>query len=176
MKRFLFLSLLALAVLMPTLANADTGYDQWGYNYQANMFVGFYENYSRPTVPVTESTDRLMMKWNDAWMDENKVRHAGYATYIDSGAWLTNHERWIDEDGTKHTYFVKIISACSNWTQSGGNWIDQNGDTVGPVIWGQFAVIQELLDGETLTKSEADSGLGHLENPITILSEEVILE
>ena len=26
----------------------ETGYDQWGYNYQAHMFNGFYGNYSRP--------------------------------------------------------------------------------------------------------------------------------
>lgn len=73
------------------------GYDQWGYNYQANMFNGWYGNYSRPTVPAT-SGDSLMMKWNDAWLsskdcdDDHKLdRHFGFVSYRGSGAWLTNH-------------------------------------------------------------------------------------
>ncbi len=73
------------------------GYDKWGYNYQANMFNGFYDNYTRPAELAT-SGDRLMMKWNDAWLSskdcdgDNKLdRHFGYPTYKDSGAWLTNH-------------------------------------------------------------------------------------
>lgn len=41
------------------------GYDQWGYNYQANMFNGWYDNYTRPSTPVTTG-DWLMMKWNNA--------------------------------------------------------------------------------------------------------------
>jgi hypothetical protein len=80
--------------------NGDTlsvGYDKWGYNYQAKMFNGFYDNYSRPTTPVTDG-DKLMMKWNDAWLsnqncddDDLLDRHLGYDTYRGSGAWLTNH-------------------------------------------------------------------------------------
>ena len=43
------------------------GYDKWGYNYQAHMFNGYADNYSRPAVPVT-SGDKLNMKWSDAWL------------------------------------------------------------------------------------------------------------
>jgi len=73
------------------------GYDKWGYNYQANMFNGWYGNYSRPSTPVSGG-DQLMMKWNNAWLsnqdcdgDGKLDRHLGYPTYKDSGAWLTNH-------------------------------------------------------------------------------------
>ena len=98
---------------------------------------------------------------------------SGYRTY----AWLTNHERWIDGTGEKHTYFVKIIAACSDWDVISGNWVDAEGTIVGPVIWGDFAIIQELLDGEMVVKSEADCGLGNLENPEALaLIEETILE
>ena len=45
-----------------------TGYDQWGYNYQAHIFNGLYENYSRPDVVVTEGTENLVMKWSDDWL------------------------------------------------------------------------------------------------------------
>ena len=41
------------------------GYDIWGYNYQAHMFYGFYENNLRPEIPVTEGT-MLIMKWSDS--------------------------------------------------------------------------------------------------------------
>jgi hypothetical protein len=77
----------------------QTGYDQWGYNYQAKMFNGFYDNYSRPATPVT-SGDSLMMKWNDAWLSNQDCdgdfkldRHYGFTSYRGSGAWLTNHQK-----------------------------------------------------------------------------------
>ena len=44
------------------------GFDKWGYNYQAHMFNGLYENFSRPPVPVTESNTNLIMKWSDDWL------------------------------------------------------------------------------------------------------------
>ena len=78
-------------------APISLGYDQWGYNYEAHMFNGWYDNYSRPSTPATGG-DRLMMKWNDAWLsnqscDENYLldRHYGFESYVGSGAWLTNH-------------------------------------------------------------------------------------
>lgn len=71
------------------------GYDQWGYNYQAHMFNGLYENASRPTIPATKGTLNLIMKWNDAWLSnkscdgDSKLDRSD--PYIGSGAWLTNH-------------------------------------------------------------------------------------
>lgn len=78
----------------------EIGYDQWGYNYQAHMFNGYYGNAGRPTTPVTSGT-WLQMKWNDAWLSNKDYkhdgdtlldRHYGFPTYMDSGAWLTNHQ------------------------------------------------------------------------------------
>jgi len=98
-----------------------TGFDAYGYNYQAYMFSGSYFNvYSggagfppyegddaaylaeNPTAAnhwawPYRSTD-LLMKWNDAWLsnadcdgDGKLDRHYGYDSYIGSGAWETNH-------------------------------------------------------------------------------------
>ncbi len=80
------------------------GYDQWGYNYQAHMFNGFYDNYARPANLVTEGP-WLMMKWSDEWLsnsdcnDDGKLDR-GYSCDPENagssgcyGAWLTNHER-----------------------------------------------------------------------------------
>jgi hypothetical protein len=99
----------------------ETGYDIFGYNYQAHMFNGYYANvylgrdgyppYEGNTeeylamYPEVESKwywpyrdDQLIMKWNDAWLSNKDCdddgaldRHYGYDSYIGSGAWETNH-------------------------------------------------------------------------------------
>jgi hypothetical protein len=153
-----------------------TGYDQWGYNYQAMMFNGLYDNYSRPAVPATEG-DSLMMKWNDAWLsnkdcnDDGKLdRHFGYASYKGSGAWLTNHMSGSYEvDGKTHkwTYFVKIVAVPLDAVNVGGTWYTSAGGIeIGPAIWGVFAIIQEIYndtgtgDHGVLYKSPTSPGFG----------------
>jgi hypothetical protein len=98
-----------------------TGYDIFGYNYQAHMFNGSYANVylGRDGLPPYEGDDAaylaahpeaagkwywpyrtvtLQMKWNDQWLsnqdqdgDGKLDRHYGYPTYVGSGAWETNH-------------------------------------------------------------------------------------
>ena len=131
-----------------------TGYDMWGYNYQAHQYIGYYGNYQRPPDPVDWGY-RLMMKWNDAWLsnkdcdgDSKLDRHYGFDSYIGSGAWLTNHQsgEYEGEDGKicKWTYFVKIIAAPADATAIGGVWYTADGIEIGPVIWGAFAIVQEV--------------------------------
>jgi hypothetical protein len=118
------------------------GFDQWGYNYQAHIFNGYYDNYSRPTVPVT-SGDMLVMKWSDEWLanvdcngdgklDRGLVNGAVGGTSL---GWETNHnEGWYDSDGdgimdAHYTYFVKIV-----WTGPGSP------------LWGQYTTIEEVYN------------------------------
>ncbi len=71
-----------------------TGFDDWGYNYQGNMFKGGYCDSARDAEwcqPYKD--DDLLMKWNDAWLsnqdcsgDGKLDRHFGFASYIGSGA------------------------------------------------------------------------------------------
>ena len=76
------------------------GYDEWGYNYQAHMFEGYYCDSYRDADWCQPWKDvGLIMKWNDAWLsnkdcdgDELLDRHYGFSSYIGSGAWLTNHQ------------------------------------------------------------------------------------
>lgn len=262
-----------------------TGYDQWGYNYQANMFNGWYDNFSRPT-EVATGGDRLIMKWNDGWLsnkdcDNNNLldRHYGFTSYIGSGAWLTNHqsgtyesEKWnvvgtwkwlvlgtyehdlvitsqdsegnftanggypagsfpytspgqtpelitngkvignqitftttyagpynpgysatvtgtINSDGTiigtspvewhstlgtavkdncDWTYFTKIVAAPADATKADGFWYTADGVEIGPVLWGEFATVQEIYNdsctGEhgVYYKSPIGPGFGHI--------------
>lgn len=123
-----------------------TGYDQWGYNYQAHMFNGFYENFTRPAVPVTTGSVRLMMKWSDDWLSntdctgDNKLDRGGPSGPGTSKGWLTNHEEgdYLGGDGEVHqyTYFVKIVydggTACAAQ--------DPN------CIWGVYTIIEEVYN------------------------------
>jgi hypothetical protein len=134
----------------------EVGYDQWGYNYQAHMFNGGYCDSYRDAGWCQPYADvELIMKWNDAWIsnqdcDGNGLldRHNGFVSYIGSGAWLTNHQKgtYIDDEGNEcnWTYFTKIIAAPSDATVVAGNWVNADGTIIGPVIWGQFAIIQEV--------------------------------
>ena len=131
----------------------ETGFDQYGYNYQAHQYIGYYGNYQRPPDPVDWGY-RLMMKWNDAWLSNKDCdgdglldRHYGFPSYIGSGAWLTNHMSGSYElnDNTCHwTYFVKIIAAPEGAYKLNGKWYNAEGVEIGPVIWGSFAIIQQV--------------------------------
>lgn len=100
--------------------------------------------------------DQLAMKWNEAWLsnqDQNNDgkldRHYGFPSYIGSGAWLTNHQS--GEYGVEEfdwNYFVKIVAAPSDATPVGGFWLNSAGKEIGPEIWGEFAVIQEVLNDQ----------------------------
>jgi hypothetical protein len=149
-----------------------TGYDIFGYNYQAHLFNGYYcnvylggagfppydgdsESYLAAN-PAAESHWAwpyrdvwLNMKWNDAWLSNKDCdgdglldRHYGFASYIGSGAWETNHMK-----GEDWVYFTKIVAVPADAYLDGGIWYTADGIEIGPSIWGQFATIQEVESG-----------------------------
>jgi len=152
------------------LAKTGGSYDEYGYNYNARMFRGsYYNSYARSAgLPAWEGDDEaylaenpaavnhwawpyrevnLLMKWNDAWMNKDKVRHEGYDSYIGSGAWLTNHQSG-GEKKDHWTYFTKIVAAPADAVKDGGIWYTADGIEIGPVIWGAFATVQNVESGE----------------------------
>lgn len=135
----------------------ETGYDEWGYNYQAHLFNGGYCDAYRDAAwcqPYKE--DQLSMKWNDAWLSNMDCegdglldRHYDYDSYIGSGAWLTNHQsgEYVEDGKTcRWNYFVKIVAAPADAYVLDGNWYTADDTVIGPVIWGAFAVIQEVYN------------------------------
>jgi hypothetical protein len=182
MKKLLFASLLLTLLIIPstvgaqppckkdgtcttiqdgTLLTSDgnviaTGYDDWGYNYQAHLFNGTYCDAYRDAAWCQPYVDvKLAMKWNDAWMSNKDCdgdglldRHYGFDSYIGSGAWETNHQsgEYIGEDGQvcKWNYFVKIVAAPADAVLDGGTWYAADGTEIGPSIWGEFAIIQQV--------------------------------
>jgi hypothetical protein len=166
----------------PTTEIIHIGYDQWGYNYQAHMFNGYYDNYSRPDTLADEG-NWLQMKWSDEWLSNKDCNgdgklDRGYSCDSESasssncpGAWLTNHERGTyindDEEECNYTYFVKIVAAPADAYKNEGFWYtDDDDEEIGPVIWGAYAIIQEVSNdscaGEhgILYKSPAGPGFG----------------
>jgi hypothetical protein len=143
-----------------------TGYDEFGYNYQAHMFNGRYCDYDR--VIGGDSCDvNLIMKWNDAWLsnmdcDDDGLldRHHGHDGYIGSGAWCTNH--MSGGKGKDHwTYFVKIVAVPGDAELVDGTWYTADGTEIGPEIWGAFAIVQEVESGAgVFYLSPAGPGLG----------------
>lgn len=156
------------------------GFDPYGYNYQAHMFSGSYANVylGGAGFPPYLGDDaaylavnpaaagywawpyreiRLVMKWNDAWIsnrdrdgDGKLDRHYGFASYIGSGAWLTNH--MAGDDGGEHwTYFTKIVAAPAEATKAANVWYAADGAEIGPAIWGDFATILETESGSGAT-------------------------
>ena len=149
------------------------GYDKYGYNYQAHLFNGLYDNYARPVPPVTECDTKLMMKWNDAWLSNKDCdgdgmldRYYGFDSYIGSGAWLTNHMWGTNDDGTEWNYFVKIVAVPSDAVATDGIWYGADGVEIGPAIWGAFAIVQEVINDPSTGEhgaqyiSPASPGLG----------------
>jgi len=131
-----------------------TGYDEFGYNYQARLFNGRYCDYDRVVGGDFCDVD-LTMKWNDGWMSNKDCdgdglldRHFGFDSYIGSGAWMTNHQSgtYVGEDGKEHrwTYFVKIVAAPADAYVADAIWYTANGTEIGAVIWGAFAIIQQV--------------------------------
>ena len=133
-----------------------TGFDEWGYNYQGHMFNGGYCDSYRDAEWCQPWADvDLLMKWNDAWLsnvdcDDDGLldRHYGFDSYIGSGAWTTNHQSgdYLGEDGQtcNWNYFVKIVAAPADATSDAGIWYNADSVEIGPAIWGEFAIIQEV--------------------------------
>ena len=157
----------------------ETGYDEWGYNYQASMFKGYYCDSYRDAAWCQPWADvGLLMQWNEGWMSNQDCdgdgaldRHPGFDTYIGSGAWLTNHQdgEYVTDEGEtcKWNYFVKIVAAPADAFAEGGYWYEADGTEIGAVIWGEFATIQEVSNDACAGQhgvqyvSPASAGLGY---------------
>jgi hypothetical protein len=153
------------------------GYDNWGYNYQAHLFNGGYCDAYRDAAWCQPYKDvQVVMKWNDAWLsnqdcdgDHALDRHFGYPSYIGSGAWETNH-MWgeYESDGKicKWDDFYKIVAVPADAVKTSGVWYTADGTEIGPDIWGEFAITQEVYNDPCggahglAYKSPAGPGLG----------------
>jgi hypothetical protein len=132
------------------------GFDEWGYNYQAHLFIGGYCDAQRDAEWCQESADvGLKMSWNEAWLSSRDCdgdglldRHLGFETYRGSGARLTNTMTGTYElEGRRCRWLQRsvMVAAPLDAELVDGIWYDDDGDELGPVIWEAFIVIDRDL-------------------------------
>jgi hypothetical protein len=148
MKLFLTaLALLAVLVVSAAPVFAQGGFDQFGYNYQARIFVGtgmsWCEQRAITTVPACEAAldgpytnDHLVMKWSKGWDDARF--HGG--TY-GPDAWEDNEWNGAVPGGSGEVWHYKIIWVGPG-LESSPYW-----RAGGYPIWGQFEVIMDQGTG-----------------------------
>jgi len=133
------------------------GFDSWGYNYQAHLFNGLFCDIYHDAAWCQPYRDiEVVMKWNDAWIsnmdcdaDGRLDRHYGYASYIGSGAWESVHQSGsyeLDDRPCNWDDSTKIVAAPADASEQDGVWYSADGTEIGPVIWGEFAIIQEVTN------------------------------
>jgi hypothetical protein len=135
----------------------ETGFDEFGYNYQAHEFNGTYDSADRVFDGMFYGQsgyfvdDNLSMKWSDDWLSNQDCNGDGK---LDRGApgssgypntsqgWTTNHvEGDYDSDGdgvqdAHYTQFFKIV------------WVGPCEGEEG-CVWGNYKVIQTVCNDPT---------------------------
>ena len=153
----LLTALLLVVMAVPALA-VERGYDQFGYNYKARIFVGSADGVDRVLDDMVwgdpaYANDHLVMKWSKAW---DAARYHG-APWTPK-AWCTNQWNGVFPGGSGYTEHFKSIwvgpeLAASVYWRDGGY-----------PIWGQFEVImdhgQTPDEGHTWWTHVVPAGLG----------------
>jgi hypothetical protein len=96
------------------------------------------------------------MKWNDSWLsnvdcdgDHALDRHYGTPQYKGSGGWITNHMFDVYAYGGQQCHwevFTKIVAVPQVANMVGGVWYAADGTEIGPNIWGEFAIIEDIYN------------------------------
>jgi len=154
----------------PSTEIIPIGYDMWGYNYQAHMFNGYYENYSRPDTLVSEGS-MLQMKWSDEWLSNKDCNgdgklDRGYSCNPENptssgcpGAWLTNHERgsylseWNMVGSWEHVGYYGGSSYHHEWvvtSQDGNTFSGEGKYPSGGPTYTIFWTMTGELDGDNV--------------------------
>jgi hypothetical protein len=138
----------------------------------------------------------VAMKWNDAWLSNKDCGgdglaggppdglldyHYGFATFVGSGAWLTNHNSWKvtlpNGKESRASEFVKFMAIPEDAIVAGPTHpyfmegtVYLGNKVMGPQIWGEFAVIHWVLNDRSsgnkglALKSQLASGFGFYRN------------
>lgn len=123
------------------VAGGNGARDEFGYNYQANTFVGKADGVDRAMDGAvwgdpTYANDHLVMKWSQAWDD---ARFNGGEWTPE--AWCTNEWNGQVNGGSGINEVVKIIWVGAALEDS-PYWREG-----GYPIWGEFEVIMDHYPG-----------------------------
>ncbi len=143
-----------LVMAMPAAAAkpADKGFDEFGYNYQARVFVGKADGVDRNLDgkvggDPTYANDHLVMKWSKGW-DDARFHGAEWGP----DAWETNEWNGMVPGGSGEVWHYKIIWVGSELENS-PYWREG-----GYPVWGQFEVIMShgVAGGEHIWETLAN--------------------
>ncbi len=131
---------------------AKGGFNEFGYNYQARVFVGAADGVDKILDgkvwgDPTYANDHLVMKWSKGWDD---ARFHGEVWGPD--AWENNEWNGKVPGGSGETWVYKIIWVGSDLENS-AYWREG-----GYAIWGQFEVIMShgTFDNEHIWDTHAN--------------------
>ena len=145
MKKIISLVLVAFfALAIVTPAFAQGGFDKFGYNYDARIFVGKADGVDRVLDGMvwgdpTYANDHLVMKWNKAWDDCND--HGYNDPIYCAGAWTTNEWNGQVPGGSAYSEHYKIIWVGSLLEKS-PYWVPG-----GYAVWNNYEVIMDQGTG-----------------------------
>lgn len=145
MKKIISLVLVAffaLAIVAPAFAQG--GFNEFGYNYDARIFVGKADGVDRKLDGMvwgdpTYANDHLVMKWNKAWDDCND--HGYNDPIYCAGAWTTNEWNGQVPGGSAYSEHYKIIWVGSLLEKS-PYWVPG-----GYAVWNNYEVIMDQGTG-----------------------------
>lgn len=140
------ISLIAMVIFADSAKAASTsGFDQYGYNYKARVFVGTCKSWAIAGGQDASNfcgsylNDKLVMKWNEAWDDCNA--NGNDDPKYCAGAWDTNHWNGKVPGGSGEIYQFKSI-----WVGSAGEdslyWREG-----GQLLWDNYETIFEQTSG-----------------------------
>src|SRR3989344_5405068 len=151
MRKIVFLSTIAVLLAGAGVVYAKGGFDQFGYNYQAMVFVGPADGIDKVLDgkvwgDPTYANDRLVMKWSKAW---DNARFNGAPWTPD--AWEDNEWNGKVPGGSGEVWHYKIVWVGPELENS-PYWREG-----GYAVWGQFEVImsQGSVDGEHIWETHA---------------------
>ncbi len=166
MKKIFSLFLIAIGFVLITssvaLASSNNkGFDEFGYNYQARMFVGAADGVDRALDgkvwgDATYANDHLKMTWSKAW-HEARFNGAPWTC----NAWVDNQWNGMKPDGSQETWHYKIVWV-GHELENSPCWREG-----GYPIWGDFEVIffHGTSEGEHVWETHAlPSGYGTYKN------------
>lgn len=136
MKKLLLAVAVAATACLPIVAG-NGGFDEYGYNYQARIFVGKADGVDRILDGLlwgspTYANDHLVMKWSKAWDDARF-----YGAPWTPGAWTDNEWNGMMPDGSQENWHYKIVWVGPG-LESSPYWRPG-----GYAIWGEFEVIMD---------------------------------
>lgn len=133
MKSLVAALVLLVSCFVTQTAFAQRGFDEFGYNYTARIFVGPLDGADRNFDgtywgDATFAKDMLVMKWSKGWDD---ARFNGGEWGPD--CWVDNEFNGQRTDGSGWSEHVKIV------------WVGAEGEFSrgGIPIWGQFEIVMD---------------------------------